>query len=80
MIGIRDIDYEAFMLIEELDRDGLARGSYITGRYMYLQTYFDNDPDIQKLRKRRGYGCLYYEVLGKLEYLRRKLGIPLNIE
>ena len=79
MIGIRDIDYEAFMLIEEIDRDGLVRESFIRGRYMYLQSYFNYDPDIQKLRKRRGYGCLYYEVLGKLEYLRRKLGIPLDV-
>lgn len=78
MIGIRDIDYEAFMLIEELDRDGLARGSYITGRYLYLRAHFDNDPEIQKLRKRRGWGCCYYEVLGKLEYIRRKLGLPDN--
>ena len=77
-MGIRDIDYEAFMLIEELDRDGLARGSFITGRYMYLRTCFDNDPEIQKFRKRRGWGCTYFEVLGRLEFLRRKLGLPDN--
>ncbi len=80
MIGIRDIDYEAFMMIEEIDRDGLllAKESRIKGRYLYLRSRFDNEPNIQKLRKRRGYGCHYYEVLGKLEYIRRKLGLPDN--
>lgn len=80
MIGIRDIDYGAFMMIEEIDRDGLssANESRIKGRYIYLRNIFDNEPNIQKLRKRRGYGCLYYEVLGKLEYIRRKLELPDN--
>lgn len=78
MIGIRDIDYEAFMMIEEIDRTGSGRGSLLEDKYLYLRSHFDNDPEIQKLRKRRGWGCCYYEVLGKLEYIRRKLGLPDN--